>query len=264
MTNFTEKQLNTKWTNKIKNCNKRNIEMKLTKEEFCFLYNSNDLICDYTGVQMSTDHTSDNYISLERIDALLPYELGNICFITKAVNQIKGSMFDQYEHGNTLAGVKLKGKYREAFFKLLKVMEDHEYIQLLKEKYSKENVYKLMKGEQTLSNETTTSNVTGFKNEEISIAQSYADFGKQIEQLGMEFSVTFLQYKALYSRKLCMLTKRPLVDKSIFVLDKTKNTITKDNLFVTNKDLQEGLDTMCAKCKLSLKEIKTLGKVLSK
>lgn len=264
--NFTDKQMQVKWKSKRQSCSKRNIPMLLTKEQFFFLYQNNNLICDYTGLEMSTDHTKDNYISLERIDPLKPYELGNICFITKAANHIKGSMFDQQAHGNQEAGVKLSGKYREVFFQLVDVVRNHEYIQMIKDKYSKENVDKMMGKDNTLNEVNVTA---GNKNPEIAIARLYAGLGDYIqERCDSVYELTYSQFKqTLVQRKNCQLTGRKLPEdlseRRLWVVDKTK-PVSKGNVLVCDKTLSEALDTLTVSAKLNIKELKNIAKVLSK
>lgn len=105
------------------------------------------------------------------------------------------------------------------------------------------------------------TNEKPFTNQELNIAQEYLNFGKQIESFDVEFSLTFTSFKQLWVRKHDMLTKRQLVSKGIFVLDKTK-AVTKDNCLVVEKELQESLDNLMAKSKLGLKELQSLCKVL--
>lgn len=262
--NFTDKQMQVKWKSKRKGCNKRGIPMLLTKEQFFFLYQNNNLICDYTGLEMSTDHTKDNFISLERIDPLKPYELGNICFITKAANHIKGSMFDQQAHGNQEAGVKLSGKYLEVFFQLVDVVGNHEYIQMIKSKYSKENVDKMMN-----SNKTIDEVPAHQCNPEILIARLYAGLGDYIQdRCNSQFELTYSQFKqTLIQRKNCQLTGRKLTEdiseRRLWVMDKTK-PVSKGNVLVCDKTLCEALDVLVVSAKLSFKDLQKIAKVLGK
>lgn len=275
--NFTEERVLTKWKAKKKSCNKRKIPMLLTQEQFVFLHQHNDLVCDYTGLKMSTNHNTDNYISLERIDCTKPYQLGNICFVTRVANRLKGSIFDQYDKGQENAGISLKGKYREVFFQMLDVVRNHEYIQMLKEKYSEENVNKMMKKGEIKVNKievkaeaTVVSNVNPEKphNKELDITKVYTSFGTFIEQkCDSVYNLTYAQFKSLVSRKTCMLTKRQLPESiyqiGFFIPDKTK-PVNKTNILVTSKTLQESLDKLMVESKLTVNELKHLVKVLGK
>lgn len=266
--NFTDKQMQVKWKSKRQSCNKRNIPILLTKEQFFFLYQHNNLVCDYTGLGMSTDHTKDNFISLERIDPLKPYELGNICFITKAANHIKGTMFDQQAHGNQEAGVKLSGKYREVFFQLVDVVRNHEYIQMIKDKYSKENVGKMMNSK-SITQEIEEDKTTAKGNPEILIARLYAGLGDYIQdRCDSQFELTYPQFKqTLVQRKNCQLTGRKLPEdiseRRLWVVDKTK-PVSKGNVLVCDKTLCEALDVLVVSAKLSFKDLQKIAKVLGK
>jgi len=67
-------------------------------------------------------------------------------------------------------------------------------------------------------------------------------------------------------RKVCQLTGNKFVDsdqKHLYVIDKTKSVVTKDNILVTTKTVQESLDKFFVECKLDIKSLKKLFKTLS-
>lgn len=262
---FTDEKLKKKYADKKKSCSKRKIPLLLTLAEFSFLYKNHNMVCDYTGEKMDDVHASPNRITLERIDPTKPYELGNICFVTDKANQVKNAMFD---HKEGLERITLKGKYRDTLFKLIDVMKDTDFIEKLKFKYSKTNVGKMME-EGTMTVDTPIKDQEPVShNLELDIAKAYFKFGGYVEQqLKVDFNVTYGQFKQLCTKKCCMLTKRNLLeniyDLGFFILDKSTN-VTKDNILVTTKQIQEALDKLQEDVKLTKEEIINMVKVLAK
>lgn len=69
---------------------------------------------------------------------------------------------------------------------------------------------------------------------DVIVAQNYAPFCKAMAAAGFEVLLTYAQFKAVYTTKVCHFTRRDLEekDKYVFVLD-PKKPIQKDNIRVT-------------------------------
>ncbi|MCP3683617.1 MAG: hypothetical protein GY861_13100 [bacterium] len=266
--NFTPEQIDKKWRNKKSSCAKRKIPMLLSQEEFTYLYQHHNMVCEYTGDKMSTDHLKDNYISLERIDETLPYQSGNICFITKAANHVKGSMFDH----KTNSGIKLLGKHRETFFKLVDVIRDEEYINNLKNKYTQENIKRMMSGDELDIKEQTQ--FTKGKIMKTTITQhtiqqnrlrKYLKFVDEMEKFGCTVSMSASQFNVKHQRQTCSLSKQPLDHTNPYYLIKDKTQpVTKDNLLIVNQNVGKSIDFLMSKTGLNWKGVQGVYKNLAK
>lgn len=85
--NITEKGLKTR--KKV-----GNLEFNITPEYLEKLYNENH-ICVYTGIDLSYDNNlnvKDNFLSIDRIDSNIGYIEGNIQFVHKSINMMKGTL----------------------------------------------------------------------------------------------------------------------------------------------------------------------------
>lgn len=240
-----------KYKAKVQSSRKRGIDFKLTQEDFIRIYEVNGGVCDYTGEPLNFTHEDPLQASLERIDPYKPYEYGNICVISMLANKTKGFLLETKANEGKY---KITNHHREIIPVICKVLEDKELLDNIRNKYI---------GELPLEQNTSAPN-----NPEIVIARLYAGFGNFIEdKCGSTYNLSYNDYKKLISRKKCQLTGRKLPEDlsqiGLFVIDKSQD-VSKENILVTSKDVQNALDTMIVSTKLTLKELKTLCKMVGK
>jgi hypothetical protein len=259
------------------------IDFNFTKQEWVkFNSMKNQVRCAYTNQVFTREPGHQFSPTVERIFENQPYSPWNCVWVTKHANRLKAIYIENKAEPTNLSTSDI-GFLR----RIERIISSVENITHIQEPYRK--VFKfnsrdvninLKKGECIMSNtgsdtvSATTVEQTGgmaevkHHNPELNIARLYSSFGTFIEQkCDGVYNLTYSQFKALVSRKNCMLTKGTLPESiyelGFFILDKTQPAM-KGNIFVTDKSLQENLDKLVVESKLTLNELKNLMKVLGK
>ncbi len=265
---------------KKRECERRMIAFNFTEQEWTkFNSMKMQLSCAYTGARFVNQPNHQHQPTCERIFEQLSYSPSNCVWITKQANELKSQYIENKKDQSDLTPHEL-GYLR----RIERVIESVENIARIQEPYRK--VFKFNSSDlrnllQTKPEnvETKEENIVEIKevvneaptkthNTEIDVAHRYVEFGKLIEQVvDSQFEITYAQFKYMVGRKWCMLTKRELpssiYDLGFFILDKTA-PITKSNVFVTTKKIQEAMDRLQADLKLTKEEIINIAKVLAK
>ena len=263
---FPIEQLVKKYQIKAHNAKEKGIEFALTEAQYALMYQKCSGLCDYTGMKMGNVSTNGNYVSLERINNNIGYLPSNICLIRQDVNMLKGATFDAVTKG---ADAKHATKVNSNMLvKMCDTLYNPIKMQAIKDKYTKlfatlnpvcnnAPIELVQQPEVTETMQTTTTNL------ELLYTKMYYTFGTQIEQLGVEYELTYAEYKRMITRKYCQLTDRLITPESatVWVVNKSLG-VTKDNVLVLDSKVGEGLDVFIVNGGLSLLELKKLCKNL--
>lgn len=258
---YNEDWLKNKYELRKQSCIQRFISFEFTLQQwldFHKLLYSGDIKCAYTNLPFLflIDHPQTP--TIERISDTDGYNIRNVLWVSKVGNEVKNQLVhnggDFTKTSNSKYAVRIK-----------RIMDSAEALETIRKPYMKlinnqENTVEIKE----VVNEAPTKT----HNTEIDVAHRYVEFGKFIEQVAdSQFEITYAQFKYMVGRKWCMLTKRELpssiYDMGFFILDKTA-PITKSNVFVTTKKIQEAMDRLQADLKLTKEEIINIAKVLAK
>ena len=92
--------------------------------------------------------------------------------------------------------------------------------------------------------------------DDVAIALAYAKYCTEFANVGMKVSVTYAQFKAKYSRKVCALTGEPLDKEPKFILVlNLKIGFAKDNFLVVGDKIGNAITTMMIQTGLSVPRI---------
>lgn len=92
--------------------------------------------------------------------------------------------------------------------------------------------------------------------DDVAIALAYAKYCTEFANVGMKVSVTYAQFKAKYSRKVCALTGEPLDKEPKFILVlNLKIGFAKDNFIVVSDKIGKAITTMMISTGLSAPKI---------
>jgi hypothetical protein len=85
------------WSGIINGANARNIEFNISPEYACELFRQQNGCCALSGVPLSLArrHTRQHTASLDRIDNNKGYVVGNVQWVHREVNRLKGTMSQQ-------------------------------------------------------------------------------------------------------------------------------------------------------------------------
>lgn len=247
---------------KKKSCEKRMIPFLFTREEWDSFHKLKHKVkCAYTNAEFVHKHEHSRSPSLERIDENKGYSVYNCVWICQYANELKSQHIE-----NNIKEDNLTNKELETLRRVRRIIGSPENIKAIQEPY-KHLFTQPTTGEEP-KKMTTSYDYSKTVNQELNVAKLFSSFGCYVEQTCQgEFNITFSQFKMLLKRKRCMLTLRELPEdlfaRGFFVKDKTK-PVTKDNLFVTTKELQSSLDNLCVNANLDITAIKLLGKALGK
>jgi hypothetical protein len=263
---FPVEQLVKKYQIKAHNAKEKGIEFALTEAQYVLMYQKCSGLCDYTGMKMGNVSTNGNYVSLERVVNTEGYTPSNICLIRQDVNALKGYTFDAVAKG---VEVNLPSKMSGSILvKMCDTLYNPIKMQAIKDKYTKlfatlNPVCNNAPIELVQQPEVTETMQPTITNLELLYTKMYYTFGTQIEQLGVEYELTYAEYKRMITRKYCQLTDRLITPDSatVWVVNKSLG-VTKDNVLVLDSKVGEGLDVFMVNGGLSLLELKKLCKNL--
>lgn len=264
---YNEEYLTERYEYKKTQCKKRLIPFEFTLQQWLdfhkVLYSG--VKCAYINQEFIFAQGHVQFPTVERLFDNLAYSVSNCVWCCHLGNQIK----DQLVKGKHVD--KFKEGHKNFAKRIEKIIANVSVLETLQEPYK--HLFTSPKEETTLPQTTETQtqspyNYNTTNNSELAVAKLFASFGAFIEQrCDSEFGLTFSQFKTLITRKNCMLTKRPLpeslFERGFWIKDKSV-AVTKDNLFVTTKELQTSLDNLSVNANLDIKAIKQLGKVLIK
>lgn len=272
------KRLGARLVAKQKNAQSRGIECSLNMDDMFML--GNKLLghgrCDYTNLPFSTviagNGNNPKYPTIERIDDKIGYVRGNVCVVMQRANQLKDRLVDKLEATTTTEPVD-----RELVKAMILFMST-THMESLKTKYipnqqleenTVENELVIGGGNISVSHEgdadgvivkteneeSNTPNVVDIP-EDVSVATSYAKYCTEFAKVGMTVSVTFAQFKAKYTRKVCALSgvaldKEP---KYILILD-LQIGFAKDNFLVVDKKISDAVTSMMIATGMSVPKI---------
>lgn len=292
--NLDNLALQRKYSAKKKNAAERGINFDITFKEYCHIFNTNNGYCDYSGMLMSFDHNfrtgevPSNYATLDRVDGAIGYTLSNLVLCRKDSNTVKAAGI---EHNSKFSS-SLSPEDRVLLEKICQTLFNPTKLAGLKQKYllpKEETVVtitptntkpqdstmtkpipldtQLKPSETPVDKEKPVTEVIALGNPELSLAEGYASFGREVESFGAEYNLTFANYKTLMSKVFCQLSKKRFGQDgnvaTIYVVDKLK-PIDKFNCLVVEKNLCNSLDIFTASGKLNVDELKTVAKNLSK
>lgn len=85
------------WMTIIKNAEVRNMQVNITKEYAYDIYLQQNKLCALSGLEITMDNYTRNSgtASLDRIDSLKGYEIGNIQWVHKDINIMKNNHSDE-------------------------------------------------------------------------------------------------------------------------------------------------------------------------
>lgn len=268
-------RLESRLQNKKSNAKKRGIECKLTMEDIAMLGPKllGHGICDYTGLPFSTKLVNspdgcDNpkYPTIERIDDQVGYVRGNVCVVMQRANKLKDNLVDKKTPTSITDPVD-----REIVQGLILNMSK-EHMEKLKTKYipQKENEMNTDEIMQNTANNISVSyekapaqDVTTAEKsaqvelpDDVAVALAYANYCNTFAKVGMSVSVTYAQFKAKYSRKVCALTGEKLSEepKSVLILDLDIG-FAKDNFIIVSKTMEKALTQLMISTKMSLPKV---------
>jgi len=83
-----------KYTNTIHNAKKRNLDVKITRDDIINQYNKQKGRCNLTNVKLTFDKQSNSDLSIDRIDSSKGYTMNNIQLISNTANKSKSDIND--------------------------------------------------------------------------------------------------------------------------------------------------------------------------
>lgn len=254
MQNPTVESLTIMFEKKKASCKSRLLSFDLTLDQWIALYKMRStLTCYYTDVQFDMRDTSrDNYPTLERINGDMPYSVGNICFCTAKVNRLKSQVI---ENGLSTKGI--GGVNANIVQRIKKVLNNPEMAALRLKPYEdifakvaereQEKQAKIVKDaikdELQLRNERIKQ-VKIKADKELALAKNYQRISEEFTNAGAVFDMSIKEVRDCLRITKCKISGVVFENdnqKHFWVKDKT-GFITKDNVVVVTKSVQESLD----------------------
>ena len=261
---ITNAHITGKFNAKVKNAEERGYDMTITRKEWKAMWLKNGGWDDLTGEKLTTEIGMTNTASVDRLDNRLGYVQGNLCITGVRNNLVKSFVAETKTCSKditlTVTDKKNIIKMSETLYNPIKMKE-------LKEKYSMTEVVG-KGGDKEIVKESTQETVVEIKagNPEIEVARNYAGLGSLLEKNGIEFQLTYTQYRHLMNRRTCAITKRKILDtdvKTFYQIDKTL-PICKDNILLTTVKIQQALDKFILDTSITKEELLSMGEALSK
>lgn len=248
------------------NSEKRNIQFLLTEAEYTAIMKARPtMVCGYTNQKfiMNKGSGHKSYPELDRIDPNKPYQKDNIIFCLKKVHKIKTDYVENNKsrkgmsHGNVcvLRSIeKLLSMNESMEARLAPYYEIYDKVtqreQELSQRTKKEEAVihaKVLREQKEAAEkveEARKAKVVANAKAQLEIAEHFRRSYEEFEKLGLVFELTLKELRDRLRISKCAITGvqfTDTMDKHFWVIDKTK-PITKDNLVVCKKNVQESLD----------------------
>jgi len=246
---FTQKNYETAYNNKVESCKKRLITMGLSKAEYIALLRARpNMKCFYTGeefvLNQGTNHP--NYPTLDRIDNTKGYVENNIVLCLNKCNELKNKYIESNKSRKSVSHKDMFMLTRIEKSLSMKVGWDEklaEYSEIFcKARESDlEKKNKVVKDKMKLLRKEAVER----QKREVQLTTGFAQTCKQFEEYGKVFGISFKEYRDLNRRQNCSISGMSLKefsDRSFFIKDKTVDVITKSDVLLVHKDVQQGLD----------------------
>ena len=213
MSLYSDDALNKMYENKRDGSAKRGIDFNLSKDYYVALYkNRCNLTCAYTGRKFITNKGCDHndYPTLERIDHSKPYELGNICFVTKFANHIKSLYIENNTSRKGLSGgtVTVINLIEKAINNPNAFNAKLEVYQEIYEK-SLERQQELKDREENLNKKLAIDKVQAKLKEQQMMSQHYLDITKALGTMNLVCNISFKEFRDKFRVKKDQLTGKP-------------------------------------------------------
>ncbi|WNA16069.1 hypothetical protein XaC1_426 [Xanthomonas phage XaC1] len=244
-----------KWSNIRQSALRRNKHMRLSVNHVTKLLDKdvNKGVCDYTGVEFSTDTNSPLYPTFDRINSALGYVPGNIVICTTQANLLKEKVFENgiswtrskendfivnsiFKTLSTNIVVKakkylVKGERVNLTLNLNTLLENHkkavlsldycdsEVLLSVQNPYAKAGLIKI--------------NRSSTKSDKCTI-KDYNEFCR----LNFKVQLTYLEFHTLMNTELCQHSGKYIENPLLIVLDKTK-PVRKNSVIVIDRKYQE-------------------------
>ncbi|WNO47221.1 hypothetical protein [Vibrio phage vB_VibM_10AMN] len=245
---FTQKDYETAYYNKAESCKKRLITMGLSKAEYIALLRARpNMKCFYTGEEFVLNQGANhpNYPTIDRLDNTKGYTENNVALCTSKVNDLKNKFIESNKSRKNIShkdmflltriekSLSMKVGWNE------KLAEYSEIFRKARES-DLEKKAKVIKDCNKLLRETALER----QKREVQLTTGFAQTCKQFEEYGKVFGISFKEWRDINRRKNCSITGLPLDEgnRALFVKDKTVDIITKKDVILVHKDVQQGLD----------------------
>lgn len=278
---ISETRLVSKFNAKCKNAKERNIEFKLDHEDLRVLFERNPGYCDYTGLEFNTFRVP----TIERIDDKQGYVPGNLCLACDQANQMKDVLLDK----DSIQRFRVR-KDALGIMDALRTKLTPEYLEHLKQKYRADTHYnpstdmykdyfKELTKEQVVSilspNENKEEKIMSEQwseeqkaandiPEDVHLTAYYGGLAKASKTTGMEFKLTYAQFKAKFTAKTCRLSGKALSleNKFMLVLDKSK-PFESANVMLVEESLGHNVMKFAESTGMTIDQIKKMFKKLA-
>ncbi|AGH32140.1 HNH endonuclease [Vibrio phage 11895-B1] len=244
----------------------RYIVWEFTLDEFRTLLRIKDIIgrCAYTNKPFGTGKWE---ASLERIDQNKSYNPHNVTWVARHVNTLKNHYVEQ---GKSMKG--LPADDISFIHRINKIIGDPDNVVKMMEPYMLHynSLYERLEKEEAIkqSEEKRQQRIEKeekqkYFSDQKELAKYYVAVVEKFESFGCDIEISIKDLRDRLRVNSCQITRQPfenIADKHIFVKDKTKG-LSKDNILIVKKEVQESLDHM-TKC--GILDYKVVGNNLFK
>lgn len=246
---FTQKDYETAYNNKVESCKKRLITMRLSKAEYIALLRARpNMKCFYTGEDFVLNQGANhpNYPTIERLDNTTKgYEEGNIVLCTSKCNSLKNQFIESNKSRKNISHKDMFLLTRIEKSLSMKVGWDEklaEYSEIFRKARESdlEKKAKVIEDRNKLLREAAVER----QKREVQLTTGFAQTCKQFEEYGKVFGISFKEWRDINRRNFCTISGLPLDEnnRALFVKDRTVDIITKKDVILVHKDVQQGLD----------------------
>ena len=255
MNTLLDKDYQTAYNRKRGNAEDRGIGFELTLNEYVAIMKSRNIFtCGYTQRKMIMERGFDHsdYPQLDRINPNLSYSRSNVIFCTNYVHNLKTNYVEMEKSRKglshkdlciirsiekTLNQVNILDQRLQPYYDIYNKIDQHN----AEEEAKVERKVQLIKGRKELQ---LQQEIKEKAKDQFNLAKSYVEVFELFEKLGLVFEVSIKEFRDMYRISYCKISKvkfNKVSDKCMYVIDKSK-PITKDNLLVVSKNVQEALD----------------------